>query len=407
MTRYAIVGTGYRSLFMFAKRMQQDKYKEYVSIVGIYDINPARAKVYSEECGGFDVYDDFDSMMDKAKPEVVIVTTVDAYHHEYIIRALKAGCDVISEKPMTTDEVKMQQILDAEKESGKKVKVTFNMRYMPYSSKIKALLQENAVGDILQVDLHWRLDKKHGADYFRRWHRRMDKSGSLLIHKSTHHFDLINWWLESKPAKVSAFGDRVFYGPTREETGERCLTCKYKDSCDFYWDIESEELYKKLYLGCEKEDGYIRDGCVFSPQIDIYDTMALNIKYQNNVMVNYSLITYSPYESWSVAITGTKGRLEAGEYYSGIKSKESCDYIRVYSGPAEELTYCIEKASGSHGGGDDLLIDNMIFGIKDEDPLKRNATSLDGAYSMLIGASANISIRENKIVDVSKLINER
>ena len=406
MKHYAIVGTGYRSLFMFAKRLMKEEYKEHVAIVGIYDINPARAKAYSEECGGLPIFDDFDTMIQKSKPDVVIVTTVDAYHHEYIIRALEAGCDVISEKPMTTDAVKAQQIRDAEKKSGKKVKVTFNMRYMPYSSKIKSLLQQNVVGKVLQVDLHWRLDKRHGADYFRRWHRKMDKSGSLLIHKSTHHFDLINWWLEDKPQTVSAFGDRVFYGPTREEVGERCLTCPHKKSCEFYWDIEADELYKKIYLNCEQEDGYIRDGCLFDKEIDIYDTMALNVKYQNGVMLNYSLIAYSPYESWSVSITGTEGRLEAGEYYSGIKSKEAVDYIKIYKGPSEELTYTMEKTAGSHGGGDDVLIHNMVFGLTGEDELRRNATSLDGAYSMLIGAAANISISEKRIVDVSTLIKE-
>lgn len=406
MKHYAIVGTGYRSLFMFAKRMLKEKYTEHVAIVGIYDINNTRAQVYAQECGGLPVFNDFDTMIRQAKPEVVIVTTVDAYHHEYIIRALEAGCDVISEKPMTIDAVKAQQILDAEKKSGKKVKVTFNMRYMPYSSKIKSLLQQKLIGDVLQVDLHWRLDKRHGADYFRRWHRKMEKSGSLLIHKSTHHFDLVNWWLEDKPETVSAFGDLKFYGPTRKETGERCLTCGHKKECEFYWDIEADELYKKIYLACEDADGYIRDGCVFDREINIYDTMLLNVKYHKGVMMNYSLIAYSPYESWSVAITGTKGRLEAGEFYSGIKSKENVDYIKIYSGTSEELTYSIEKASGSHGGGDDLLLDNMIFGIKGEDQLKRNATSLDGAYSLLIGAAANISISEKKIVNIPSMIKE-
>lgn len=406
MKRYAIVGTGYRSLFMFAKRMLKEKYKNFVCIVGICDINKARANAYSSECAGLPVFDDFDTMIIESRPDVVIVTTVDAYHHEYIVRALEAGCDVISEKPMTVDAQKAQQILDAEKKSCKKVKVIFNMRYMPYSSKIKSLLQQKVIGDVLQVDLHWRLDKKHGADYFRRWHRNMQKSGGLLVHKSTHHFDLVNWWLEDKPTAVSAFGALNYYGPTRKETGERCLTCAYKQKCEFYWDIEADDIYKKIYLECEHEDGYIRDGCVFDPKINIYDTMSLNVKYSKNVMLNYSLIAYSPYESWSVAITGTNGRLEAGEFYSGIKSKENVDFIKIYSGSSEELTYTIEKASGSHGGGDDLLLDNMIFGINGEDVLKRNATSLDGAYSLLIGAAANLSISEKKIVDILGLITE-
>lgn len=66
-----------------------------------------------------------------------------------------------------------------------------------------------------------------------------------------------------------------------------------------------------LYVANEKYDGYLRDGCVFREDIDIYDKMAVQIKYANNVQVSYSLTTYSPYEGYRIAFNGTKGRLEA------------------------------------------------------------------------------------------------
>ena len=99
------------------------------------------------------------------------------------------------------------------------------------------MLREGIIGEILNIDLEWILDTVHGADYFRRWHRYMKNSGGLLVHKATHHFDLINWWMEDEPVKVSAFGNRRFYGLTRIKRGERCLTCQYKGDCEFYWDI--------------------------------------------------------------------------------------------------------------------------------------------------------------------------
>ena len=66
------------------------------------------------------------------------------------------------------------------------------------------------------------LDTSHGADYFRRWHREKDKSGGLLVHKSTHHFDLVNWWLASSPKTVFAMGGLRFYG--RENAEGRGVT---------------------------------------------------------------------------------------------------------------------------------------------------------------------------------------
>src|SRR5256885_9875731 len=67
-------------------------------------------------------------------------------------------------------------------------------------------LFRSALGDVISVDFHEYLDTHHGADYFRRWHRLKQNSGTLLVHKASHHFDLANWWLDSTPVEVTAFG---------------------------------------------------------------------------------------------------------------------------------------------------------------------------------------------------------
>jgi predicted dehydrogenase len=89
---------------------------------------------------------------------------------------------------MTTDEKKAQNILDTQKRTGKKLRVTFNYRYAPGNTKIRELIMDGAIGDIFSVHFEWLLDIRHGADYYRRWHRNKHNSGGLLVHKSTHHF---------------------------------------------------------------------------------------------------------------------------------------------------------------------------------------------------------------------------
>lgn len=210
--RLALVGTGIRGTGMWGRSVVQE-FSDLVEFVGLCDVNPGRLE-YAKKYMGVNcpVYTDFDKMMKEVKPDRVIVTTVDATHNEFIIKALKMGADVMTEKPMTTDEFKCQAILDAERESGKKVIVTFNYRYSPYMTKVKELLQSKRIGDIVSVDFHWYLNVYHGASYFRRWHGLRDKSGTLLVHKATHHFDLLNWWLDSEPEQVYAWGDLEFYG---------------------------------------------------------------------------------------------------------------------------------------------------------------------------------------------------
>lgn len=400
MKRYVIAGAGARGLYMFGKKLSSEEFKDQVKLVGVFDLNSIRAYEFSKECGDIPVFNDFNKMLSETKPDAVIVTTIDCYHHEYIIKAMEAGCDVISEKPMTIDADKCRAILETEKKTGKKVRVTFNMRFMPYMQRVRELIKEGIVGDILHVNLQWKLDTQHGADYFRRWHRYLEKSGGLLVHKSTHHFDVINWWLGQQPEEVYAFGTRRFYGPTRENRGERCLTCRYKSVCEFYWDMEvgdSDGFYTRYYLGAEKEDGYFRDGCVFAEDINIYDSMSVNVKYSKGTVLTYSLIAYSPYEAWNAVISGTDGMLEVGEIYSGLGKDRPFNIIKYYNRKGEVITYEVPKADGTHGGGDDKLI-RMLFIGDVEDPLGCQASSSDGAISLLIGASANISIAQKKPV---------
>ena len=220
--KYAIVGVGGRhAMFRTAITKTHPAGNE---LVALCDVNETRlalsaSKVPNQPGNGIATYDaaDFDRMIAEQQPDTVIVTTPDYIHHEYIVAALKAGRNVMTEKPMTVDLGKLKAVLDAQKASGKKLTVTFNYRYTPARTQLKDLLMSGAIGEIEAVDFRWYLDRVHGADYFRRWHRYKEKSGGLLVHKSTHHFDLMNWWLGSTPKTVSANGKRVFYTPLMAE----------------------------------------------------------------------------------------------------------------------------------------------------------------------------------------------
>jgi predicted dehydrogenase len=405
MKRYALVGASSRCLSMFAGPLAKD-FKDVAEIVGIYDINFKRSEVFRKNTGlDFPVFIDFNEMLNSTKPDIVIVTTVDGFHHEYIIKSLYAGCDVITEKPMTIDEEKCNAILDAEKKTGRKVTVTFNVRFMPFVTRMKELIKEGHLGKILGINLQWMLDTEHGADYFRRWHRQKKNSGGLLVHKSTHHFDMVNWLIEQDPEIINAFGTTSYYGPTRENRGERCLTCSHKESCNFYFNIEANEKVKELYLQCEDVDGYIRDGCIFSSEIDIEDTVSVSVKYSGGAVMSYSLTAHSPYEGFKLAINGSEGRIEA-EYYHGAIGPfagKSLYKLRLYNRKGEEIIYNIPTPEGDHGGGD-VRLQKMLFKGYSEDPLGHMADTKAGAMSIIIGAAANISIREGKSVYVKDLL---
>lgn len=402
MKTYVLVGAGSRGAGMYALPLSGE-FSGFGCLSGIYDINAGRASALGRECGGVRAYESFGGMLEEAKPDTVIITTVDRFHHEYAVKALEAGCDVIVEKPMAIDADKCRAMLDAEARTGRKITVTFNCRFMPYMSRVKEMIAGGAVGQILNVDFEWYLDTRHGADYFRRWHRRLENSGGLLVHKATHHFDLVNWWLDDEPKDVAAIGSLKFYGPKRQERGERCRTCRFRPSCEFFYDLEADGENRRLYLEHEGLDGYYRDRCVFSEEIDIYDTACLNVRYRNGASLSYSLVAYSPYEGWRATITGTKGRMEIEEIFSGPGAVEPLEKILLYDRSGGRALFESDKGTGEHGGGDGRL-QRMLFAGDVPDPLGRRADSRAGAMSVLIGAAANRSIAAGGPVDIMRLL---
>jgi predicted dehydrogenase len=108
---------------------------------------PARLELAKKYMGvDCPVYTDFEQMMAETQPDLVMVCTMDSNHHEFIVRSMELGVDVLTEKPITTDEQKLQAILDAEKRTGKKCIVGFNLRYATLPTALKEFLIDKPVG---------------------------------------------------------------------------------------------------------------------------------------------------------------------------------------------------------------------------------------------------------------------
>ncbi|UOQ52393.1 Gfo/Idh/MocA family protein [Hymenobacter cellulosivorans] len=400
--RVAMVGTGHRGLGMWGTSVLKE-FGDQIEFVGLCDINPGRLATGKKMLGvNCPTFTNFDQMMKQTKPELLIVTTVDSTHDEFIIKGMEYGANIVTEKPMTTDEKKCQAILDAERRTGKTVMVTFNYRYSPHRQKIYELLRSGVIGTVTSADFHWYLDVYHGADYFRRWHRRRENSGSLLVHKASHHFDLLNWWLDSDPESVYGNGQLNFYGKNNSFRHTHCRPCPHKDKCQFYWDITKDERLTKLYVDNEKYDGYHRDGCVWREDVDIFDKMAVQIKYANNVQVSYSLTTYSPYEGYRISFNGTKGKIDAWIKEKQPWEAERFDEIQLTTNFGKRELIQIPNTEEGHGGGD-VRLRKQIFSPTGQDPFRQAARSRDGALAVLVGIAARKSIDSGQPVRIADL----
>ncbi len=401
--KVAMVGTGSRGSGMWGRTVVNE-YGDVVEFTGLCDINPKRL-AYSKSYIGVDcpTFTDFDEMVNTTKPDSVIVTTMDCFHAKYACRAMELGCDVILEKPMATDEKMCQEILDMERKTGRKVTVTFNARYGAGVVRTKEILRSGEIGKVCSVDFSWYLDTDHGASYFRRWHAFKQNSGSLLVHKSTHHFDMMNWWLDAEPLEVNANGDLRHYGFNGDNRHERCMTCPHKGTCPYFWDITKNDHYMKLYVECEDVDGYIRDACVFREKINIWDTMSLCVRYTNDIIMNYSENACMPYEGYRVSFNGTKGRLDVRAYSRQPWEPGGQAEFRLTKLFGTTKHYIMQaNEPGGHGGADPKL-QNRIF-RNEPDRLQQAAGTRDGALSILIGIAARRSIEQQRPIFIDELV---
>ncbi|MFE6647469.1 Gfo/Idh/MocA family protein [Nocardioides sp. NPDC057772] len=424
--RYAIIGTGHR-VEMYVDALA-GSHADAGELVALCDPNQTRVGYYRDRWAERTApdrpapatYGSFERMLEEARPDVLIVTTVDRFHAQYVIAGLERGLDVLCEKPLTIDEEGCRAIAEAAAASSGELVVTFNYRYSPRNSVVKELLLDGAIGRVTSVHFEWVLDTVHGADYFRRWHRQKANSGGLLVHKAAHHFDLVNWWLADTPDTVAALGRRAFYGP-----GPVAETHRGASPDPFALDLADDPRLAALYgEAAHAEDGYVRNQDVFGDGIDIEDNMALLVGYEGGPMLSYSLNAHSPWEGYRAVFNGTEGRLELNVVERAEVTADGTQVVDpsarpdAVDGDAEvrplgtELVLQrhweparrieVPESDTGHGGGDELLLDHLFRGAE-IDPLGLRAGYRDGIRSVLVGAAANRAIAEQRLVRVSEL----
>lgn len=428
--RYAVAGTGSRAQ-SYIRAMFQG-HPEEAQLVALLDPNPGRLAFHQRlvtELGGPELpqygADDLERMVKEQSVDRVVVTSPDYTHASVVSRLLRAGADVIVEKPLTIDADGTRQIVDAMNESGKSVVVTFNYRYSPRNSALRQLIADGEIGQVTSVEFQWVLDTRHGADYFRRWHREKKNSGGLLVHKASHHFDLVNWWIASSPTRVFASGGLSFYGSDNAAArglGERPARGTIDGSANDPWllDLRTDDANRQLYYENEKYDGYLRDQDVFGPGITIEDNMSVIAEYANGARLSYSLNAHSPWEGYRVSVNGTLGRaeLEVVERAAVVDDQIDPSYPsdRVIAGDvrtngerlvlqkhwATAVEVEIPSGEGGHGGGDRLLYTDLFVG-PGNDPLARAANVHDGVRAVAIGIAANQSLATGNPVTIPDL----
>lgn len=140
--------------------------------------------------------------------ETISVVTPNYLHAEIAIAALHAGKDVLLEKPMATTIAGADAILAAERATGRLVSVGHELRQSAQWGRIKALIDDDAIGDPLFLNINlFRNFYRSGAAG---WRYDRQRVGSWLLEEAVHYFDLALWYFSrhGDPVAIRAVGNQ-------------------------------------------------------------------------------------------------------------------------------------------------------------------------------------------------------
>ena len=386
--RFGIVGTGGRGLRSFGANLRQH-FADDTTVVALADRDPTRLRYAAEQLGVERTYGAAAELIGDRDVDVVVITTPDATHVEIALEAIAAGKHVICEKPLATTIEDCNRVRAAAARSNRVFMVGFVLRYVPFYRTMRAAVVDGAIGAPLLINA---ADNRRGADYFRRWHRLRSNSGGLLVHKSCHLLDIVNWVIDRRPVSVSASGGVAVFTP-KDWAGERCLTCPAKDTCPEYLDITQGEL-GRMYYEAEATSGYVRDVCVFNSEKDTVDHAAVSIEYADGVRATYSLCLFASYDRRDVSVWGAEGKAEGSE--------DGVDVVVTSRRHDREDRHRVKAAKGGHGGGDLGLLADALAALKDR---REPSADLEAGYwSAVLGIAAEESVAQGgRRLDLAEL----
>ena len=407
----ACIGVGARGVhyMSYMKDMGEDKFK----IVSLCEKNKERLE-YGKSFFNVpdkDCYFDEEAFFKNLKADLCIVATQDQDHVGHAIKAIKAGCDVLCEKPISNKEEEIKELLRVQKQYKKRVIVCHVLRYAAAFMFLKNAITNKEIGDLVMIDDMENVWFPHQAHSFVRgnW-RNSNETSPMILAKCCHDFDIFVWLTNSKCDSVSSIGDLTYFKKENQPEGasDRCKDCKYRGTClyDAYHSYIDNKFWGREMITNVRPitDEAVREAldngpygrCVFACDNNVVDNEVCIMRFKNNVVVNLRMSGFTAFGGRIVKVYGTKGQIDLDES-KGILE------VKIFDQPIKtlEISSLTDTVSG-HGGGDKGLIESLykfLCGKKVD-----NITSLPLSIEshMIAFAAEKSRLQNGKMVKVKR-----
>ena len=370
-------------------------------------------------------FSDWKEILDRPKlADIAIIATMDEMHYEPAMKAIGLGYDLLLEKPAAQSAKQCADLARAAKEKGVSVLVCHVLRYSPFFKKVKSILDSGMIGDVISINHVEAVGNLHQSHSFVRgnWHSEQE-TAPMLVAKSCHDLDILQWLLGKRCRKVQSFGDLIHFRPENAPKGApvRCADggCPNADTCVYnciklYYDDKKNLWFRKASTkGIAKQeiptDEEVMEAlkttdyglCVYQANNDVVDNQVVNMLFDGGVTVNFNMNCFNKGGRF-IRIFGTKGELT-----SYMSDKEITVFL--YDGRKTEkipVATAEESILGGHGGGDLGIVVDLYDHLAGTYTGNSIADISISASNHLIGFAAERSRHTDTVVDLDYYFEE-
>lgn len=395
--KVAIAGLGNRGKDTYAAAAKS--FPDKMKITAIADIDPAKVtetareyQVPEEAC-----FASAEDMLAQAKlADVMVIATQDRQHVKHAIPALRKGYHLLMEKPISPDLEECRRLVEAAKEHDRQVVICHVLRYTPFYTKLKEMIDSGRIGEIVSVMSIENVGWWHHAHSFVRgnW-RNSDTTSPMILQKCCHDMDILLWLTGKTCESVSSFGDTYLFRQERAPEGAagRCADgCRVKADCPF----DAEQIYMEhekygFYRGnrewplnvltLDPTEESIREAlrsgpygrCVYHCDNNVVDHQVVNLKMTDGSTISHTMCGFTSEISRYAKFMGTRGEIIADMAENIIRITRFGEETEVI-----DISQLADDFSG-HGGGDKRLVEDFLDMIIEGRKPDSRTTSVEGS----------------------------
>lgn len=387
----AIIGAGARGQLVYGQYCKDNPEKlRYIAAV---EPDKERLKKVQQDHDISDkmIFENEDDFYKLGKVcDAVLICNQDKDHFKSVMECIKLGYPILLEKPITPSKKELTAIEEAVKKYNTKIMVCYVLRYTPFFTKLKQLINNQEIGKVIGIDHTEYIGNYHMAHSFVRgnW-RNSVESSPIVLAKTSHDLDILVWLTGSEYTEVYSSGKLNYFKKENAPFGatKKCVNCPHNQSCiydakRFYIDALPGGWLNNVMANPSKEKArdFLESSnygtCVYDIEDnDVCDHQTALIKFDNGIDVTFTVTAFNQDQTRFIRIFGTTGSIIANMEDNKITVHKHV----IRETDEEEIKVIIpERANSGHGGGDKLIVDDFIQMVKNDnfDPITSFASAI-------------------------------